>query len=129
MYALLYETGTTGYYLGCDQFFDKAESRFLEMADKLMIHFAKENRNTELFFEMFGVFECSLFSLEYEVYKISTHKNQIVSPKLIFQLADFCLYVIELENSFAPNLLKRNQNHFYYAKSNHIEGSLELIMN
>ncbi|GEM_PF-4752926 len=129
MYTLLYETGTTGYYLGYDQFFDKAESRFMEMADELIKHFAKEHKNIELFFEMFGVFECSLFSIEFEVYKISTHKNQIVNPKLIFQLPNFCLYVIEIKDPFVPHLIKRNQNYFYYAKSKHIEGALELIMN
>lgn len=130
MFAILYETGSSGFYLGLDNNLKSAESRFRRITDDLLekINNGKPN-NSEKFFEMYGVFNIAIFCTDYECYKIDTHKNQILKNKSIFQMVDFCLYIIEIDDKFFPSQLKRNQNYFYYAKNKHIEGALELIMN
>ena len=130
MFAILYETGTSGFYLGYDTTFEDAENRFSRIADDLLENIKsnkKENFND--FFEMYGIFNTAPFCTEYECYKIATHKNQIIEYKLIFQMVEFCLYVVEIEEKFSPNNLSRVENHFFIRKSEHIEGSIMLIMN
>lgn len=130
MFAILYETGSSGFYLGLDNNLKSAESRFRRITDDLLekINNGKPN-NSEKFFEMYGVFNIAIFCTDYECYKITTHKNQILNYKSIFQLVDFCLYIIEIDNKFCPIQMKRNENYFYYSNNTHIEGALELIMN
>ena len=130
MFAILYETGTSGFYLGYDTTFEDAENRFSRIADDLLENI-KSNKKEDFndFFEMYGIFNASPFCTEYECYKIDTHKNQILNYKFIFQMVDFCLYIIEIDNKFCSSSIERNQNYFYYAKNKHIEGALELIMN
>jgi hypothetical protein len=130
MFAILYETGTSGFYLGYDTTFEDAENRFSRITDDLLENISNgKTNNSEKFFEMYGVFNASFFCTNYECYKIDTHKNQILNYKLIFQMVDFCLYIIEIDNKFRSSSIERNQNYFYYAKNKHIEGALELIMN
>ena len=130
MFAILYETGTSGFYLGYDTTFEDAENRFSRIADDLLENI-KSNKKEDFndFFEMYGIFNDSPFCTEYKCYKIATHKNQIIDYKLIFQMVEFCLYVVEIEEKFSPNNLSRVENHFFIRKSEHIEGSIMLIMN
>jgi hypothetical protein len=130
MFAILYETGTSGFYLGYDTTFEDAENRFSRIADDLLENI-KSNKKEDFndFFEMYGIFNASPFCTEYKCYKIATHKNQIIDYKLIFQMVEFCLYVVEIEEKFSPNNLSRVENHFFIRKSEHIEGSIMLIMN
>ena len=130
MFAILYETGTSGFYLGYDTTFEDAENRFSRIADDLLENI-KSNKKEDFndFFEMYGIFNASPFCTEYKCYKIATHKNQIIDYKLIFQMVEFCLYVVEIEEKFSPNNLNRAENHFFIKKSEHIEGSIMLIMN
>ena len=130
MFAILYETGTSGFYLGYDTTFEDAENRFSRIADDLLENI-KSNKKEDYndFFEMYGIFNASPFCTEYKCYKIATHKNQIIDYKLIFQMVEFCLYVVEIEEKFSPNNLSRVENHFFIRKSEHIEGSIMLIMN
>ena len=130
MFAILYETGTSGFYLGYDTTFEDAENRFSRIADDLLENI-KSNKKEDFndFFEMYGIFNASPFCTEYKCYKIATHKNQIIDYKLIFQMVEFCLYVVEIEEKFSPNNLSRVENHFFIIKSEHIEGSIMLIMN
>ena len=130
MFAILYETETSGFYLGFDDNFENAEKRFSKIADDLLKK-ASENKSKSFdkFFEMYGVFDIAKFCTDYECYKIATHKNQVLDYKLIFQMVDFCLYVVEIDGRFCPNNIKRNHNHLYIRKSEHIEGSVMLIMN
>ena len=130
MFAILYETGTSGFYLGYDTTFEDAENRFSRIADDLLENI-KSNKKEDFndFFEMYGIFNTAPFCTEYECYKIATHKNQIIEYKLIFQMVEFCLYVVEIEEKFSPNNLSRVENHFFIRKSEHIEGSIMLIMN
>ena len=106
MFAILYETGTSGFYLGYDTTFEDAENRFSRIADDLLENI-KSNKKEDFndFFEMYGIFNASPFCTEYKCYKIATHKNQIIDYKLIFQMVEFCLYVVEIEEKFSPNNL------------------------
>lgn len=130
MFAILYETGSSGFYLGLDINLKSAESRFRTIIADLLKNISNGKTNTsEKFFEMYGVFNIAIFCTDYECYKIYTHKNQILNYKSIFQVVDFCLYIIEIDNKFYPSQLERNENYFYYSNNTHIEGALELIMN
>ena len=130
MFAILYETGTSGFYLGFDTTFEESENRFSRITDDLLKNI-KSNKKEDFndFFEMYGIFNASPFCTEYKCYKIATHKNQIIDYKLIFQMVEFCLYVVEIEEKFSPNNLSRVENHFFIRKSKHIEGIIILIMN
>ena len=130
MFAILYETGTSGFYLGFDTTFEESENRFSRITDDLLKNI-KSNKKEDFndFFEMYGVFNTAPFCTEYECYTIATHKNQIIEYKLIFQMVEFCLYVVEIEEKFSPNNLSRVENHFFIRKSKHIEGIIMLIMN
>lgn len=130
MYAILYETGESGAYLGAYSEFEDAENRFMKIADDLL-ESVKNHKSGDYdsFFEMYGVFDAPSFGTDYEPYRIATHKCQILNYKLIYQLREFCLYVVEIEGKFSPVNLKRAQNHFYIRKSKHIERSIMLIMN
>lgn len=130
MFAILYETGTKGFYLGFDDSLENAESRFSRITNDLLEKISNGNTNhTDMYFEMYGVFNIAKFCTDYECYKISSHKNQILYYKLIFQTVDFCLYILKLDGKFTPSKIERNQNYFYYTKSQHIEGAAELIIN
>jgi hypothetical protein len=82
MFAILYETGTSGFYLGYDTTFEDAENRFSRIADDLLENI-KSNKKEDFndFFEMYGIFNASPFCTEYKCYKIATHKNQIIDYK------------------------------------------------
>lgn len=130
MFAILYETGTTGFYLGFDNDFESAEKRFSEISDNLIKEITNNSsRKFDKFFEMYGVFNIGKFCNDCKCYKISTHKNQILKYELLFQMVDFCLYVVEINTPFDQRLLKRKQNYFYSGKSQYLEGSIELILN
>ena len=130
MFAILYETGSSGFYLGLDNNLESAESRFRRITDDLLENISNgKTNNSEKFFEMYGVFNASFFCTDYECYKIDTHKNQILNYKFIIQMVEFYLDIIEIDNKFCSSSIERNQNYFYYAKNKHIEGALELIMN
>ena len=130
MFAILYEANSSGFYLGMDNNLESAENRFRRITDDLLENISNgKTNNSEKFFELYGVFNVAIFCNGYECYKIDTHKNQILKYQSIFQMVDFCLYIIEIDNKFSPSKLKRNQNYFYNAKNKHIEGTLELIMN
>ena len=130
MFAILYETGTSGFYLGSDTTFEESETRFSRITDDLL-NSIKGNKKEDFndFFEMYGIFNTAPFCKGNECYKIATHKNQIIKYKLIFQMVEFCLYVVEIEEKFSPNNLNRAENYFFIRKSEHIEGAIMLNMN
>lgn len=130
MFAIIYETQTTGFYLGSDINLGSAESRFRKIRDDLLENISKgKAMNSNNFFTMYGVFNIAIFCTDYECYRIATHKNQITKWKSIFQIADFYLYIIEIEKTFDTRLLKRNENYFYSTRNRYIEGIIELIIN
>ena len=130
MFAILYETNSTGFYLGSDINFESAENRFSKIYNDLLKELTNNNSSkSDNFFEMYGIFNISKYCNEYKCYKISTHKNHIIKYKLIFQTINICLYILEINSSFNERFLKRKQNYFYSGESKYLEGKMEIVLN
>ena len=130
MFAILYETGSYGFYLGFDENLESVQNRFSKITDDLLKKIRNGNiAHTENYFEMYGVFNVAKYCTDYQCYKISSHKNQLRDYELIFPMADFSLYIIKIREKFNPCNIRRNQNYFFYTINNHIDGTIELIIN
>lgn len=130
MYIILYETGTTGFYLGFDTDFISAKKRFDEISADLLKQIQQnKSKYFDKFFEMYGVFNIGKFCNQYDCYKITTHNNQIINYELIYKMKEFSLYLVETEEKFKSRNIKRLQNYFYSGDSQFIEGTLEIILN
>ena len=130
MFAILYETSSSGFYLGLDNKLESAKKRFEEISDDLLKHI-KQNKfkDFDKFFEMYGVFHIGKFCNEFDCYKITTHNNQIIKYELLFKMKEFCLYVVETEEKFNSRNIRRLQNYFYSGDSQFIDGAIEIILN
>lgn len=129
MFTILFETNNNGFYLGADATLSDAKVRFNVISNDIIEQFNLGKVTESNYFEMYGVFNLAEFANEYQCYKISNHKNQLIDFKLIFEMVDFSLYVVKIENKFDPANLKRNQNYFHYINSKYMAGSIELFLN
>ena len=127
-YSVLYETGTSGCFLGQFEKYSDADLLF----DKIVKDLSQTIKNQsvqESFFEMYAVFQIPALCMDYDRYKIANHKNQILKPKMMWNTPDYCLYIVKTCNGFNVNKLKRAQNHFFHEESKYFEGQINLIMN
>lgn len=127
-YSVLYETGTSGCFLGQFEKYNDADLLFDKIVKDLSQTIEKQNIQ-DSFFEMYAVFQIPALCMEYERYIIADHKNQILKPEMIWSTLEFCLYIIKTSNGFNVNKLRRAQNHFFYENSKYMEGSITLILN
>ena len=127
-YAVLYETGDTGCFLGKFSNYHEADLLF----DKIVKDLSQTIQNQNIqdtFFEMYAVFQIPALCMDYDRYKIANHKNQILKPKMIWSTPDYCLYIVKTSDNFNVNKLNRAQNHFFHEESKYFEGQINLIMN
>lgn len=115
-FAVLYEINQTGSCFALFEDFESAKNKFMSIQQDLL------SLKVE-FLSVYTAFECV------ENYRILTHKNLILEYEMSFIIPDFSLYIVKARAGFKPSYLKRNQNYFYYGKSQFIERSIELILN
>ncbi len=125
-YIILFETEDSGKIFGKFTHYEDAKNAFHLIAEDIL---SKLPSSDKLFFKLYGIFEMPIFDFDYELYKVSSHLNKISEYELIFSLGEFALYLIELENEFEPQKIKRNQNNFFFSKSKFFAGNIELLMN
>lgn len=125
-YIILFETENNGKIFGKFSDYEEAKNTFHLIAEDIL---SKLSDADKLFFKLYGIFEMPLFDLEYELYKITSHKNKISEYELIFSLNEFALYLIKNENDFNPQKIKRTQNNYFFSKSKFLEGNIEILMN
>ena len=127
-YSILYETGTSGCFLGQFEKYSDADLLFDKIVKDLSQTIDKQNIQ-DSFFEMYAVFQIPALCMEYERYIIADHKNQILKPEMIWSTPDFCLYIVKTNDDFNVNKLNRAENYFFHEKSKYFEGQINLIMN
>lgn len=131
MYYVLYETDKLGCYKGYESY----ESALKFITEVI----ANELRNLDdhifLYPDIFlksdyaDLTSTSPYFANAIEYSISHYENCIVEYKYIHTSLFYVFYVIESENNFHPNNLRRENNTCFCLKSIHFPKIIKLIMN